>query len=150
MSGQTNMSFPTSVQAELQCKADKPAPWVSPPTPGIPGAHEAFLRLAIWDSEAQQTTVCLGILNQFKRTQILSHHTYYPAGQHESDPCDQNQINRPGAGSPMRQKHPAYLLSRVRLFATSMDCSSPGASVHGIVQARILEWVPSTISSRSS
>jgi len=23
-----------------------------------------------------------------------------------------------------------------------MDCSSPGFSVHGILQARILEWVP--------
>ena len=23
-----------------------------------------------------------------------------------------------------------------------MDCSPPGSSVHGIVQARILEWVP--------
>ena len=28
-------------------------------------------------------------------------------------------------------------------FATCMDCSRPGASVHGISQARILEWVPS-------
>ena len=28
-----------------------------------------------------------------------------------------------------------------------MDCSSPGSSVHGIVQARILEWV--VIESRS-
>ena len=27
------------------------------------------------------------------------------------------------------------------LFVTSMDCSSPGSSVHGIHQARILEWV---------
>ena len=23
-----------------------------------------------------------------------------------------------------------------------MDCSPPGSSVHGILQARILEWVP--------
>ena len=23
-----------------------------------------------------------------------------------------------------------------------LDCSSPGSSVHGIVQARILEWMP--------
>ena len=23
-----------------------------------------------------------------------------------------------------------------------MDCSPPGSSVHGIIQARILEWVP--------
>ena len=34
----------------------------------------------------------------------------------------------------------AKSLSRVRLFAT-MDCSLPGYSVHGILQARILEWV---------
>ena len=30
--------------------------------------------------------------------------------------------------------------SRVRLW-DSMDCSLPGSSVHGILQARILEWV---------
>ena len=30
--------------------------------------------------------------------------------------------------------------SRVRLLAT-LDCSPPGSSVHGILQARILEWV---------
>ena len=43
-------------------------------------------------------------------------------------------------------------VSRVRLFVTlwtlgcysrllSMDCTAPGCSVHGILQARILEWV---------
>ena len=33
-------------------------------------------------------------------------------------------------------------LSRVRLFATPRtDCSLPGSSVHGIFQARVLEWV---------
>ena len=26
-------------------------------------------------------------------------------------------------------------------FCNSMDCSPPGSSVHGILQARILEWV---------
>ena len=31
--------------------------------------------------------------------------------------------------------------SRVQLFATPVDCSPPGSSVHGILQARILEWV---------
>ena len=32
--------------------------------------------------------------------------------------------------------------SCVQLFATNpMDCSPPGSSVHGILQARILEWV---------
>ena len=32
-------------------------------------------------------------------------------------------------------------LSRVRLLATPMDCSLPGSSVHGVFQARVLEWV---------
>ena len=27
-------------------------------------------------------------------------------------------------------------------FCKPMDCSLPGSSVHGIFQARILEWVP--------
>ena len=33
------------------------------------------------------------------------------------------------------------LLSCVRLFADPLDCSLPGSSVHGIFQARTLEWV---------
>ena len=33
------------------------------------------------------------------------------------------------------------LISCIRLFCDSMDYSSPGSSVHGISQARILEWV---------
>ena len=31
-------------------------------------------------------------------------------------------------------------LSRVRLFSNLMDCSLPGSSVHGIFQARVLDW----------
>ena len=31
-----------------------------------------------------------------------------------------------------------------------MDCSLPGASVHGIIQGRILEWVAVPFSRRSS
>ena len=33
------------------------------------------------------------------------------------------------------------LLRRVRLFCDPTDCSTPGPSVHGTLQARILEWV---------
>ena len=33
------------------------------------------------------------------------------------------------------------LFSLVRLFCDSMDCTPPGFFVHGILQARILEWV---------
>ena len=40
-------------------------------------------------------------------------------------------------------------LSRVRLCDT-VDCSLPGSSVHGILQARILEWVAIAFSRGSS
>ena len=42
------------------------------------------------------------------------------------------------------------LISRVQLFATSMNCSWPGSSVQGIPQARILEWVANSSSRGSS
>jgi len=31
--------------------------------------------------------------------------------------------------------------NHVQLFVTPMDCSLPGSSLHGILQARVLEWV---------
>ena len=34
-----------------------------------------------------------------------------------------------------------WSLSRVQLFCDPLDCSLPGSSVHGISQARTLEWV---------
>ena len=37
-----------------------------------------------------------------------------------------------------------------RLFCGPMDCSLPGSSIHGIFQARILEWVAISFSRRSS
>ena len=40
--------------------------------------------------------------------------------------------------------------SGVQLFFNPMDCSPPGASVHGISQARILEWVAISSSRGSS
>ena len=43
----------------------------------------------------------------------------------------------------------AHALSRVRL-CHPMDCSPPGSSAHGILQARILEWVAISSSRGSS
>ena len=40
------------------------------------------------------------------------------------------------------------MLSPVRLFCDPMDCSPQGPSVHGIFQARILEWVATAFSRR--
>ena len=42
------------------------------------------------------------------------------------------------------------LLSHVWLFYYSMDYSPPGSSVHGISQARILEWIAISFSRGSS
>ena len=41
-------------------------------------------------------------------------------------------------------------LSRVRFFSDPMDCSLPGSSVHGTLQARVLEWVAISFSRGSS
>ena len=41
-------------------------------------------------------------------------------------------------------------LSRVPTLRDPMDCSLPGSSVHGIFQARVLEWVTVSFSRRSS
>ena len=43
----------------------------------------------------------------------------------------------------------AWSLSRIRLFCNHMDCSPPGSFVHGISQARILEWVAISFSKKS-
>ena len=42
------------------------------------------------------------------------------------------------------------LLSCIQLFCDSMDYNPPGVSVHGIFQARILEWVAISFSRGSS
>ena len=41
-------------------------------------------------------------------------------------------------------------LSHIQLSGTPLDCSPPGSSVHGILQARILEWVAMPFSRASS
>ena len=45
-----------------------------------------------------------------------------------------------GLLSTISTSEPVKLLSRVRL-CDPMDCSPPGFSIHGIFQARVLEWV---------
>ena len=45
--------------------------------------------------------------------------------------------------------HPKLVQSCLTL-CKSMDCSLPGSSIHGILQARILEWVAVSSSRRSS
>ena len=42
------------------------------------------------------------------------------------------------------------LLKSCQTLSDPMDCNPPGSSVHGILQARILEWVAVSYSRRSS
>ena len=42
----------------------------------------------------------------------------------------------------------AKLLQACPTLCNAMDCSPPGSSVHGILQARILEWIAMPSSSR--
>ena len=42
------------------------------------------------------------------------------------------------------------LVAKCLTLCNPMDCSLPGSSVHGILQARILEWVAISSSRRSS
>ena len=44
----------------------------------------------------------------------------------------------------------AKLLQSCQTLCDAMDCSLPGSSVHGILQARILEWVAMSSSMGSS
>ena len=49
------------------------------------------------------------------------------------------------SGGLLEELHEVKSLSHVRLFADPMDCNPPGSSIHGILQARILEWVAITM-----
>ena len=51
---------------------------------------------------------------------------------------------------PLHYSVVVHLLSCVWLFCDPMDCSPSGSSVHGISQARILEWVAISSSRGSS
>ena len=79
-------------------------------------------------------------------------------------------MNTPAQGSSLRRSQQSYgcgrhleqILQRVGflhccclisvscLFCDPMDCGLPGSSVHGILQARILEWVAIPFSRGSS
>ena len=64
-----------------------------------------------------------------------------------------NTRNVPGAGNTAVNQLPLHLLllvSCVRLFCDTMDCSPPGSSVYGIFLARILQWIAIPFSRGSS
>ena len=54
------------------------------------------------------------------------------------------------AAAPCQDVPAAGLVAVVSDSRDPMDCSPPGSSVHGILQARILEWVAISFSRGSS
>ena len=48
----------------------------------------------------------------------------------------------------MKVKSESEVAQSCQTFSDPMDCSLPGSSVHGIVQARVLEWVAIAFSER--
>ena len=60
------------------------------------------------------------------------------------------QIARLSEISPLCAKKESEVAQSCPTFCDPMDCSLPGSSVHGIFQARILEWVAISFSRRSS
>ena len=52
-------------------------------------------------------------------------------------------LSSPGDGN-----HACLVIQSCPTLCNPMDCSPPGFSVHGILQARILEWVAMSTSSR--
>ena len=52
-------------------------------------------------------------------------------------------LKKKQCSSNINTKKVKVLVAKSRLtLCNSMDCSPPGSSVHGISQARILEWLP--------
>ena len=80
------------------------------------------------------------LLSHFSRVWLLRPHRWQPTKlPHPWDSPGKNT----GVGCYFLlqcMKVKVKSLSRVRLLATPMDCSLPGSSIHGIFQARVLEW----------
>ena len=52
--------------------------------------------------------------------------------------------------APASEGEPLLVAKSCLMLCDPMECSPPGSSVHGIFQARILEWVATSFSRRSS
>ena len=74
--------------------------------------------------------VCLlkVMLNFFSRIQLKRFFSYIP-------------FNNPGSSLSLCRRESVSVIQSCLTLCDPMDCGSPGSSVHGISQARILEWV---------
>ena len=65
-------------------------------------------------------------------------------------PTKMNMTCHPRCSPRVYRKVKVLVTKSCLTFCNHMDCSPPGSSVHGILQARILEWVIIPFSSGSS
>ena len=81
--------------------------------------------------------------------QDMNSHFMYPRLEEESEAT---LVQRPHTLSPVRKPNRvlAKSLHSCPTLCDPVDCSPPGSSVHGTLQARILEWVAVSFSRGSS
>ena len=86
--------------------------------------------------------ILLLLLSHFSRVQLCAHRR-----QPTRLPCPWDSPGKNTGGVAIsfsnagKRKVKVKSLSRARLLSDPMDCSLPGSSIHGIFQARVLEWV---------
>ena len=83
-----------------------------------------------WGHHCFRMTPCTNVMKTQYSNHLNSFHYKITSTKHHVNPC--------------------CLFSHARLFSDLMDCSPPGSSVHGISQARTLEWVAISFSKASS
>ena len=76
-----------------------------------------------------------------------------PSGSHELGPSPQEASTESHGNSSragLWKKEKSEVAQSCPTLCDPVDCSSPGSSVHGILQARVLEWVAISFSRGSS
>ena len=98
-----------------------------------------------WEPAARGTKCLIGWLNC-----LLGSLKPPPPGRREWVEVYQSPIVHDLINHDCPRKVKVKLLSRVWRFPDPMDCSLPASSIHGIFQARVLEWVAISFSRGSS
>ena len=114
-----------------------------------------------WAKYLKPITIIISKLDLQVKLPIVSHHstiTYTFLKYQSREGCGQWWSRKNLSGLPPRsnQNYSCFteklskLLQSCPALCDLMDCSLPDSSVHGILQARILEWVAMPSSRRSS
>ena len=100
----------------------------------LPSGLSPTRLLCLWDSPGKVAGVgCHALLQEFFLTWELNLHLLSSALQVDS-------FTTEPPGKPHSQ-HLSEVTQSCLTLRDSMDCSPPGFSIHGVFQARILEWI---------